>query len=545
MNAAPVAGQDLISLDETQRIVRDGSMGVLANDYDPDGTEIRVVAVNGASLGVGTEVAGLYGVLTLSGDGAFSYRTTSAAPRGSPVDDVFSYTIADASGTLASGAFVARVSGINQVPQVAEDVVVISEASVVQAATRAEGILANDGDVDLGDALAVVAVDGRARNVGRYMRGDYGQLRIDADGSYVYLADPSTEALDLGEEYVDRFACLVADQWGATSESWLTVRIIGEYDAPDGGPEKRLFGDESRDHLVGGRGADYMKGFGGDDILVGRGGDDRLWGMKGDDRLQGDGGDDVLRGGGGNDRLGGGSGTDLLSGGSGADVLVGGEDDDVLRGGGGRDLLKGKGGYDLLSGGADADVLRGGAGMDRLLGGKGDDFLYGGVGDDELSGDVGRDRLFGGAGDDRLYGGNDTDQLEGGEGDDRLAGGGGRDLLKGTAGDDRLKGGGGDDKLAGGVGDDEVTGGTGDDWLSGGTGADRFVFAAGDGRDVISDFRSGEDHIAFDVLDGGGLKILDVVQAGHDVVITYGEAGDAIILQDTRVTDLGAGDFLF
>ena len=85
--------------------------------------------------------------------------------------------------------------------------------------------------------------------------------------------------------------------------------------------------------------------------------------------------------------------------------------------------------------------------------------------------------------------------------------------------------------INGGAGDDQIDGGTGDDVISGGTGADSFVFAAGSGNDIVTDFVTGED----------SLKIaadadLSIEQDGDDVVLTIGD--DTMTLTDVSVVDL-------
>lgn len=67
------------------------------------------------------------------------------------------------------------------------------------------------------------------------------------------------------------------------------------------------------------------------------------------------------------------------------------------------------------------------------------------------------------------------------------------DLLQGGGGNDVLSGLGGADTLRGGDGADFLEGGLGDDLLTGGAGADRFIFAAGFGRDRITDFKVSGD----------------------------------------------------
>jgi Ca2+-binding RTX toxin-like protein len=101
-------------------------------------------------------------------------------------------------------------------------------------------------------------------------------------------------------------------------------------------------------YLLGNIGNDFMAAAGGDDVLYGQGGDDVLWGDFPDESVGG--GNDILDGFNGNDVLYGGPGTDMLSGGAGNDYLVGGA------------------GKDTISGGVDDDVYIGGLGDDVLIG---------------------------------------------------------------------------------------------------------------------------------------------------------------------------------
>lgn len=163
----------------------------------------------------------------------------------------------------------------------------------------------------------------------------------------------------------------------------------------------------------------------------------------------------------------------------------------VLQAGAGNDVLEGYATGDTLSGLAGDDVLNGLGGNDTLSGGEGDDTLDGGTGNDRLAGDAGNDVLRAGEGSDQLDGGDGNDQLDAGAGDDVVAGGAGSDTLHGGAGRDTLQGGTGDDTLAGGAGDDFVAGGQGNDRLDGGTGTNSYLFARGDGHDVIVDAYEG------------------------------------------------------
>lgn len=298
------------------------------------------------------------------------------------------------------------------------------------------------------------------------------------------------------------------------------------------GVDLAQFGLDGEDTVFGGPGDDVIFGGGGDDVLHGEGGRDTLFGGPGDDRLHGGPGADVLWGGPGADRLWGEGGDDVLHGGAGPDRLWGGPGADRLHGGAGADQLRGGRGDDVLWGGTGPDKLWGGPGNDMLRGGAGPDRLWGGPGNDRLWGDGGDDFLWGGAGDDRLWGGGGDDVLRGGDGDDRLWGG---------RGNDRLFGGPGDDALFGGPGRDTLWGGTGDDALTGGTGADLFVFAAGEGRNRITDFGDGADRVRIE--GASGFAEVRLVARGEDALLIW---------RDLRVTfagwdpdDLAPRHFLF
>jgi hypothetical protein len=84
------------------------------------------------------------------------------------------------------------------------------------------------------------------------------------------------------------------------------------------------------------------------------------------------------------------------------------------------------------------------------------------------------------------------------EGNDYIDGGAGNDTIMGDGGDDTLLGGEGDDSIDGGTGNDSINAGTGNDTITGGDGNDVFVYAAGDGDDVITDFNVGNSSASND-----------------------------------------------
>lgn len=167
----------------------------------------------------------------------------------------------------------------------------------------------------------------------------------------------------------------------------------------------------------------------------------------------------------------------------------------------------------------------------------GDDFVLVGAGNDAIHAGSGDDMVFANAGDDIVKAGGGHDRVWLGEGNDHAQGNGGHDEIFGEAGDDCIDGGGGRDTLSGGAGNDELTGGRG---------RDTFVFNLGDASDTITDFE-GRDWLELDT-DLGVSSFGDIAgiasQSGNDLVLSFA-SGDSLILQDTTLGDLNAGDFIF
>ena len=324
---------------------------------------------------------------------------------------------------------------------------------------------------------------------------------------------------------------------GGTGDDYL-VGGAGDDVLYGGDDMDNLSGGEGNDELHGGAGNDVVHGGSGLDVIDGGTGADQLFGDEDDDRLFGNTGMDTLAGGDGNDFLSGGEDNDLIAGQSGNDELHGDAGDDQIQGNEGNDLVSGEDGNDLLFGQEGNDQLVGGAGNDQLIGDAGNDILDGGEGDDILWGMDGNDILAGGSGNDLIYGNNDIDMLSGDDGDDELwggseddmlSGGAGRDLLFGEAGNDMLDGGDGDDQLVGDAGNDSLNGGSGTDTLFGGTGIDNL--SGGDDNDEI---QGGDDD---DLINGGAGDDLLFGDNGNDTLVggtgndtLYGDPGSDLYL---------------
>ena len=316
-------------------------------------------------------------------------------------------------------------------------------------------------------------------------------------------------------------------------------------------------GTDGKDVFYGNNLSNYLMGADGNDTLHGRGGDDILSGGTGDDELYGGAGKDTLIGGAGNDKLEGGNGeadTYIFAAGHGQDIVndygsnqahtdtlrfegavladavfTRSDNDLVIKAFGAEDAVAVSNYFSSNSGyryyqfafddktitAADMSLITvegdGSDKNDRLYGWDSIDILHGGLGNDYMSGENGNDKLYGDEGNDSLHGGNGDDHLDGGEGNDRLEGGNGNDMLLGGSGND---------KLYGGSGSDTLIGGTGNDYLEGGSnGADTYIFTAGHGKDIVSDYGSKVEHI--DTLIFEEALSLDALfeKSGNDLIV--------------------------
>ena len=250
--------------------------------------------------------------------------------------------------------------------------------------------------------------------------------------------------------------------------------------------------------------SDLIFGNGGNDVIYGHGSGDKLYGGQGNDDIYGGSGDDDIYGGIGHNDLWGGPGHDWFIVSNRGNAL---SDDwiwdfrlDVdridLSAWGVSDFQQvkellhtdfyGNAWFNAAYAGNAHYLTIHGVPKGHLIS---SDFIYDNSGARNETGTAYRDVMFGSLHDDVLNGIGRNDTLLGGRGNDVLIGGSGADQLFGGRGRDVLNGGGGHDTLEGNAG------------------ADRFDFnsaaesPAGHGRDHITDFQPGLDHIDVSTID--------------------------------------------
>ncbi|GAB5606513.1 hypothetical protein TK5_25940 [Sideroxyarcus sp. TK5] len=127
---------------------------------------------------------------------------------------------------------------------------------------------------------------------------------------------------------------------------------------------------------------------------------------------------------------------------------------------------------------------------------------------------------------------------------DTTMGDAGNNTLRGSAINDALYGMGGQDNLYGNGGNDILNGGTGDDYLVGDAGNDTYLFARGDGNDIVYDVDAtigNTDTIRF----GAGITESDIAltRSGYDLVLTITPPLDSGLAADQiTIHNWGEGD---
>jgi VCBS repeat-containing protein len=229
------AANDSYSVDEDTTLTKTAASGVLVNDT-PSST---VSSYTWGSLitSIGNPVTyDNVGTLTLNANGSFTFvpvtNFNGAVP---PVV----YTISNGAGR-ASAVLSITVNAVNDAPAGVVDTATAREEGGYDNATAGVNptgnVLTNDTDIDSGDTKTVSALAGGNVNVSR--AGTYGDLLLQADGSYTYTVrngDAAVQALNQGTSQTDTFTYTVRDGAGATDTATLTVTINGANDAPVNG----------------------------------------------------------------------------------------------------------------------------------------------------------------------------------------------------------------------------------------------------------------------------------------------------------------------
>ncbi|MFV3370845.1 VCBS domain-containing protein [Pseudomonas sp. NY15435] len=221
----------------------------------PEGAQVNTVAVVAGSP---QTIQGSFGTLVINADGSYQYFVDSTNPDIISLGPLafalesFTYQVTDDGGLNDHATLIILIRGRNEPPVTAPDFgSAVEDGGLhnnVPGSNPSGNVLANDTDPDTittipQDVMHVVsfwAGDSPTSTTvtapGQTLRGQYGTLTLNQDGSWSYALDntlPEVEALRAsGQTLQDKFTYLGADIWGGATPGLLTITIDGRNDTP-------------------------------------------------------------------------------------------------------------------------------------------------------------------------------------------------------------------------------------------------------------------------------------------------------------------------
>jgi VCBS repeat-containing protein len=178
-------------------------MGVLANDFDPQGLAMTAEVI--------TQPAN--GTLTFEASGAFRYVPNENFHG----TDSFTYRVTNSAGEVSEGTATIIVEALNDAPQAMDDSYTIPTGSSLNVGVS-EGVQANDSDVDAESSSAFSALP---MNATLLQGPKHGTLSFNADGSFIYTPNA-------GYVGPDSFAYQLSDGMSNSQVARATITVTGE-----------------------------------------------------------------------------------------------------------------------------------------------------------------------------------------------------------------------------------------------------------------------------------------------------------------------------
>lgn len=220
-NDAPVLAVDGNAVIEDAQTTANGNVLDNASDVDDD----TVLVVDGGMTGTAgslqalvagsLQLTGSYGVLTLNDDGSYAYALDNVAAQaltaGESHNDVFTVSVSDGAGGVASATLTISVTG---------------QGDAAQVGGSDAGDVDEDASLPIGGTLTISDADaGEALFVAGNAAGAYGEFVIGSDGVWQYTLDsslPAVQGLDASGTLSEVFTVTTAD--GTTHQVTVTVR---------------------------------------------------------------------------------------------------------------------------------------------------------------------------------------------------------------------------------------------------------------------------------------------------------------------------------
>ena len=240
VNNSPVATANTGTVNEDTSISQTAATGVLANDTDPDTTDVLSVSqiTNGSdTVAAGTGIAGSQGGLfVIQSDGSYTFSSNNDfdyLALGEAENTFVEYEVTDGQGGSSVQRLEMTVTGVNDVPVGQADNVTTSENIGLQVGSS-QGVLVNDSDADASNTLAVTSISNGTASVlaGETIQGTQGGVfTVLADGGYSF--NPQSDFLDLspGEQRITQVTYSMSDGIDE-AQAVLSVNVTGINTAP-------------------------------------------------------------------------------------------------------------------------------------------------------------------------------------------------------------------------------------------------------------------------------------------------------------------------
>ena len=146
---------------------------------------------------------------------------------GESAQEQFVYTVSDGNGGTDTGILTITINGVEDNPNAVKDNVSLN---ISQSLTLTGNAITNDIDPD--DSLTIVGCGqgrnpnvGTAKTVGTAFDSNYGQMTINADGTYTFVAVSNIkDLLDPGQSVTEKFYYTISDG-NSTSTAMIEVTV--------------------------------------------------------------------------------------------------------------------------------------------------------------------------------------------------------------------------------------------------------------------------------------------------------------------------------
>jgi VCBS repeat-containing protein len=200
VNDAPVGNPDSYRVTPNTTLTVTAANGVLKNDSDVDSQNLTATVL----------VSTTHGTLNFAADGSFTYAPNS----GFTGTDTFTYRVSDDSTPPGLSGSVQVDLIVNTAPTAQNDSFSTNEDTALNIATAANGVLANDNDIN-NDPLTAGVVEQPA----------HGTLNFSSNGTFTY--NPNANFVG-----TDTFRYQTSDGISASSPATVTITVNAVNDAP-------------------------------------------------------------------------------------------------------------------------------------------------------------------------------------------------------------------------------------------------------------------------------------------------------------------------